>query len=98
VSQINADLVLKHWRKHHDLKGQCHEIFLYGFFHQSVSPQPQSILLGPFQIFSKIRGDIHSSRFATGVNDTGGNWKKSPIRKMLIILFGHLWVVEETYI
>jgi hypothetical protein len=44
----------------------------------------------PFQIFSKIRGDIRSSRFATGVNDIGGKWKKSPIRKILIILFGHL--------
>jgi hypothetical protein len=46
----------------------------------------------------KIRGDIRSSRFATGVNDTGGKWKKSSIRKILIILFGHLWVIEETYI
>ena len=25
------------------------------------------------------------------------NGKKSSIRKILIILFGHLWVVEETY-
>jgi hypothetical protein len=25
-----------------------------GFFHQSVSPQPQSIPLGPFQIFSNF--------------------------------------------
>ena len=30
--------------------------------------------------------------------DTGGKWKKSSIRKILTILFGHLWVVEETYI
>jgi hypothetical protein len=36
--------------------------------------------------------------FATGVNDTGDKWKKSLIRKILIMLFGHLWVVEETYI
>jgi hypothetical protein len=28
---------------------------------------------------------------------TGGKWKKSSIRKVLIILFGHLWVVELTY-
>jgi hypothetical protein len=48
--------------------------------------------------FSKILGDIRSSRFATGVNDTGGKWKKSSIRKILIILFGYLWVVEETYL
>jgi hypothetical protein len=32
--------------------------FTSGFFHESVSPQPQRIPLGPFQIFSKIRGDI----------------------------------------
>ena len=77
------------------LKGQCHEIFCFWFFYESVSPPPQSIPLRPFRIFSKIRGDIRSSRFATG--DTGGKWKKSSIRKILIILFGHLWVVEETY-
>jgi hypothetical protein len=81
-----------------NLKGQCHEIFVSGSFHESVSPQPQSIPLRPFRIFSKICGDIRSSRFATGVNETGGKWKKSSIRKMLIIFFGHLWVVEETYI
>ena len=34
------------------LKGQCHEIFNFWFFS-----------IGPFRIFSKIRGDIHSSRF-----------------------------------
>jgi hypothetical protein len=53
-----------------------------------------SIPLKPLRIFSKICGDIRSSRFATGVNDTGGKWKKSSIRKILTILFGHLWVVE----
>ncbi len=59
----------------HYLKGQCHEIFFAsGSFHESVSPQPQSSPLRPFRIFSKIRGDIRSSRFATGVNDTGGKW------------------------
>jgi hypothetical protein len=34
-------------------------------------PQPQSIPLGPFQIFSKIRGDIRKS---SGINDTGSNF------------------------
>ncbi len=42
------------------------------FFHESVSPKPLSISLGPFRIFSKIRGDIRSSRCTTGVVDTGG--------------------------
>jgi hypothetical protein len=72
--------------------------FASGSFHESVSLQPQSIPLRPFRILSKICTDIRSLRFATGVNDTGGKWKKSLIRKILIILFGHLWVVEETYI
>ena len=60
--------------------------------------QYRSMGLSQFRIFAKIRGDIRSSRFATGVNDTGGKWKKSSIRKILIILFGRLWVVELTYI
>ncbi len=60
------------------------------------SPKHLSITLRPFRIFSKIRGDIRGSRCTTGVNDTGGKWKKSSSRKIVIILFGHLWVVELT--
>jgi hypothetical protein len=30
------------------LKGQCHEIFDFWFFHESVSPKPLIIPLGPF--------------------------------------------------
>jgi hypothetical protein len=41
--------------------------FASGFFHQSVGPPPQSIPLGPFRIFSKIRRDIRSSRLTTSV-------------------------------
>jgi hypothetical protein len=57
-----------------DLKGQCHEIFCFWFFHESVSPQPQSIPLRPFRIFSKIRGDIRKSRCTTGINDTSSKF------------------------
>jgi hypothetical protein len=46
--------------------------------------------LGQFQIFSKIRRDIRSLKFAIGVVDTGGKWKKSSIRKIVMISFGHL--------
>jgi hypothetical protein len=35
------------------LKGQCHEIFDFWFFYESVSPKPLSIPLGSFWIFSK---------------------------------------------
>ncbi len=34
-----------------DLKGQCHEIFDFRFFHKSVSPKPLRIPLGSFRIF-----------------------------------------------
>jgi hypothetical protein len=44
--------------------------FATGFFHESVSPQPQSIPLGPFQKFLKTLEDIRKSRCTTGVNDT----------------------------
>ncbi len=66
--------IYKHrWRGIH-LKGQCREIFCFWFFYESVSPQPQSIPFTPFQIFSKIRGDIRKSRCTTGLNDTGGKF------------------------
>jgi hypothetical protein len=68
-----------------------------GFLNGSVSPKPLIIQLGPFRIFSKIRGDIRSSRCTTGVVDTGGKWKITSIRKVFIISFGHLWVVELAY-
>jgi hypothetical protein len=79
------------------IKGTVSRDFLLLFL-ESVSPKPLIIPLGPFGIFAKIHRDIRSSRFATGVNDTGGKWKKPSSRKILIILFGHLWVVELTYI
>ncbi len=39
--------------------------FSLGFFHESVSPGPMSIPLGPFQIFSKIPGYIREWMFIT---------------------------------
>jgi hypothetical protein len=46
--------------------------FASGFFHESVSPQLQSIPIRPFQFFSKICRDIRTSRCTTGINNTGG--------------------------
>jgi hypothetical protein len=48
--------------------------FASGFFHESVSPPPQSIPFRLFRIFSKIRGDICESRCTTGINNTGGKF------------------------
>ncbi len=43
--------------------------FASGFFHGSVSPQPQSIPLGPFQIFSKF-ADIFAGLGAPPLSTT----------------------------
>jgi hypothetical protein len=42
--------------------------FASGFFHESVSPQPQIIPLGPFRIFSK--------KFETALMVYSGAWGK----------------------
>jgi hypothetical protein len=34
--------------------GQCHEIFDFWYFHESVSPKPLSIPLGRFELFRKF--------------------------------------------
>ncbi len=65
---LQHDRVL--WKYRYVFKGTVSRDFLLlVFFYKSVSPQPQSIPLGPFRIFSKIRGDIRKSRCTTGVND-----------------------------
>ncbi len=46
------------------------DFLLLVFFHESVSSKPLIIPLGLFRIFSKIHGDIRSSKFATGVRMT----------------------------
>jgi hypothetical protein len=56
------------------LKGQCHEIFDFRFFHVSVSPKPLSIPLGPYLNFYFICGNIRSSRCTTSVAGTGGKF------------------------
>jgi hypothetical protein len=48
------------------------DIFASGFFMNQFPrpPQPQSIPLGPFQIFLKIHGDISASQGAPRVSTT----------------------------
>ncbi len=40
-------------------------------------------------IFSKIRGDIHSSRFATGVVDTGGKFAAGVVDTAIPVAICH---------
>jgi hypothetical protein len=67
------------------------DFLLLVFFHESVSPKPLIIPLGPFGFFSKIRGDIRSSTFATGVIDTGGKWKNLQSDTFLMIFLDTFW-------
>ncbi len=55
------------------LKGVWHKIFELRFFSWISVPQTHKycIPLGPFWIFSKIRGDIRELMFIASVNDTG---------------------------
>jgi hypothetical protein len=72
------------------LKGHCHEIFDFRFFSGIIFPQalefPITAVLKIFNKFAEI--------FAAQGAPLSGKWKKSSIRTVLIILFGHLWVVE----
>jgi hypothetical protein len=75
------------------LKGQCHKVF----FHESVSPKPLCIPLGPFLICLKF-AEIFAAQGAPPVSLTPvENGKKISVIKVLIVLFGHLWEVELTY-
>jgi hypothetical protein len=60
---------------------------------EQLPPSPDYIIRAVSN-FSKICGDIPSSRCTTSVVDTNGKWKKFAIRKIFVISFGHLWVVE----
>ncbi len=53
------------------LKGQCHEIFEYRFFHQNTSPGPIRDVLGPFRILANFCGVIRNFNRLPGVQDTG---------------------------
>ena len=80
------------------IKGTVSRDFrLQVFFMNQFPPSIWVYLYGHFEFFRKF-AEIFAAQGApppTGVNDTGGKWKKSSSRKILIILFG---VVELTYI
>jgi hypothetical protein len=54
------------------IKGQCHEIFDFRCFLWISFPQAPEYTIRAVLNFSKIRGDIRSSRCTTWVVDTGG--------------------------
>ncbi len=78
------------------IKRQYHEIFDFWFFSWISSPSTWVYHYGHFEFFRKF-AEIFAAQDAPPVSLTGGKWKKSSSRKILIILLGHLWVVELTY-
>ncbi len=48
--------------------------FASGFLHESVSPQPQSIPLGPFRVFFENSRRYSQVKVTAGINDTGGKF------------------------
>ncbi len=62
LSYLPARLGIDSWAPERD---SVTRFFASGFFHQSVSPQPQSIPFGPVRIFSKIRALALLSTAAT---------------------------------
>ncbi len=52
------------------LKGECHDILSMN----PSSPKPLKITLESFKICVKICGDIHKSRYTTGINNTCGKF------------------------
>jgi hypothetical protein len=90
------------------LKGQCHEIFCFRFFHESSSPKPLKTTLGnlgSFRFFLQNRRDIRKSRFTTGINNNGGEFATSyhwhwwqilpPVPLVLLILVENFWISSK---
>ncbi len=79
------------------LKGTVSRDFLLLVFFISFPPAPEYPIRTVSNFFENSRR-YSQLKVDTGVADTGSKWEKSSIRKILIILLGHLWIVELTYI
>jgi hypothetical protein len=81
------------------LKGTASRDFLLlVLFMNQFPPSPRVFHYDRFEFFRKF-AKIFAAQGLPPVSLTPvANGKKSSIRKILIILFGHLWAVEETYI
>jgi hypothetical protein len=65
------------------------QVFYMDQFPQAPDYIPFFRAVSNFFEISRTQLKVHH-RFTTGVNDTGGKWEKSSIRKVFIISFGHL--------
>ncbi len=71
-----------------EFKGKVSQDFCFWFFHESVSPQPQSIPIGPFRIFQKF-AEIFASQGAPPVSRTTAA-KFAPVSLVLLIPVANL--------
>jgi hypothetical protein len=62
------------------LEGQCHEIFDFKFFHESVSPQAPAYPIRAVLNFFRKFSEIFAAQGAPTL-DTGGKWKNLPSEK-----------------
>ncbi len=62
------------WCSNISLKGQCHEIFYPGFFHETTSPSHDRHAWKGFQIFLSIQEVIRICNRLPGVFTTVGLW------------------------
>jgi hypothetical protein len=63
INRIAIELLPREKEGYDRLKGQCHNIFCFRFFHESSAPKPLEITLGSFRFLSNIRGDIPSQGY-----------------------------------
>ncbi len=77
------------------LKGQCHKIFDFRFFSWITFP---GYPIGAFSNFDENSQKYSQLKVHHHCRWHSGEWKNSTIRKVLIILFRHLSIVDLTYI
>jgi len=69
-----------------------------GYFHEPVSPWPQSIPLGPFKFFFYKFAEVIAAQGAPPESLTPlANGKRNSIRKIINVLFRHQWVKIDTF-
>jgi hypothetical protein len=90
---VHSDLVVS---KPCVFKGTVSRDFsLLVFFINQFPPSPRVSHQDRFEIFRKF-AEIFPAQGWPPVSTTNEKWEKSSIRKILIILFGHLWIVVDT--
>jgi hypothetical protein len=67
--QILRKVKRKIYLKEGSLKGQCHEIFRFRFYHESSYPKPLKMTLGHFELFRKF-AEIFASQGALQISTT----------------------------